>query len=125
MMRSSSSARAESRITGMWLALADVPAERKAVLARHHDVEDDQVDPVFLDGLAGRLGAIDCGGAASVLAQELRQQLADLAVVVNDQDMGVFRRHGSRCAPRYDKNLPSARVGLVPNLGGMGCAGHT
>ena len=73
----------------------DVAAEREAVFAGHHDIEDDEIDAVFLDRLARGFGAIDGSGAPAVLFQKLGQRLADLAMVVNDEDMGVFRRHSA------------------------------
>ena len=75
------------------VGLTDMTTERQAVLARHHDVEDDEVDAVFLDRLAGGLGAVDGSGAPPVFAQELRQGFAYFAMVVDDQDMRILQHH--------------------------------
>ena len=49
------------------VGFTDVPAQREAIFARHHDVEDDEVYPVFLDRLARGLSIFDSRCAPPVL----------------------------------------------------------
>ncbi len=73
--------------------------EIEAVLARHHHVENEQIE-----AQAGELGArvgrgLGGGDAIAFAEQEARQQVANAAVVVDDQQMrrvvgGLARRFG-------------------------------
>ena len=66
---------------------AQVAAEREAVVAGQHQVENDEVDRAVVQRLA-HASAVGCGGdAIAVLLQVLGDQLAQVAVVVDDQDV--------------------------------------
>ncbi len=55
---------------------------------RQHEVEHDEVDVALREG-AARFGAVtDRGRAQPVLLEEVAQQRADLAIVVDDQNVG-------------------------------------
>ena len=73
-------------------ARAQVAAQGESVLAGHHEVEHDQVDAVGLErGL--HLAPVGGGGAAQALLLEVvGEQLADVAIVIDDQDV-VGRVH--------------------------------
>src|SRR4029079_7480401 len=63
------------------------PAQRKSVLAWQHEIEEDKVDPVVGQDLAHRL-AIRCrANRKAILGQCSRDEVADLAMVVDDQDV--------------------------------------
>jgi hypothetical protein len=66
---------------------AQAAAEAEVVLAGEHQVEHHQVEPPGLQG-ARHAPAVGHGlDAQAVLAQKTRQQIADLAIVVDDQDL--------------------------------------
>ncbi|MNY51680.1 hypothetical protein D3C86_1872940 [compost metagenome] len=69
------------------LAGAQLPAQHQPVVAGHHHIEHDQVDGVgFQEG--AHLAAIGGnGGTQAVLLEIARHQLANFAIVVDDQDM--------------------------------------
>ena len=62
-------------------------AQRQAVLARQHQVEQDEIDAAVGQHLVH--GAAVCRGAdpEAFLGQRARDQIADLAMVVDDQDV--------------------------------------
>ena len=63
------------------------------ILAGHHDVEDQQVEMQAEQLGAGILGAHRGGDAVALAAQKTRQQIADAAVVVDQQQMrGIVGR---------------------------------
>jgi len=72
---------------------AQVAAQGQAIVAGHHHVEHDQVDAVLVErGL--HLAPVGGGGAAQALLLEVvGEQLADVAVVVDDQDVVGGRVH--------------------------------
>ena len=72
---------------GLVLADAQLAAEQQAVVAGHHDVEDDQVHRVGFEERAHLPAIGDDGGAQAVLLQVVAYQLANLAVIVDDQDV--------------------------------------
>ena len=94
-MRSTSSARAVSMITGRLRFDAQVAAQRKAALARQHQVEDHEVRAAAVER-AAHLGAVGGERDPEAVALEiLAEQLADLGVVVDDQDVvGSLHRRG-------------------------------
>jgi hypothetical protein len=63
-------------------------AEREAVLARQHQVEQDEIDPAvgqdFAHGAAVRRRA----HPEALLGQCARDEIADLAMIVDDEDVG-------------------------------------
>ena len=62
-------------------------AERKPVLARQHQIEQDEVDPAVGQDLAHG-AAIRCGAdAETLLGQCARDEIADFAMIVDDQDV--------------------------------------
>ena len=86
-MRFSVSSRAVSIRTGTRRILADRLDQIKAALARHHHVENEQIE-MQTDALRPRVrGAFRDGDAIAFALQEARQQTADAAVVVDDEQM--------------------------------------
>ena len=88
--------------------LAQMPAEREAVLAGHHDVEDHEVDRRGLERPSGGGAPVDHGDAHVVPLQVARQRLADLAVVVDHEHVrgGFHAREPTRqFAGRTTKRL--------------------
>ena len=94
-MRSVSSPMAESMMIAGPSGPRQLAADRQAVFARQHHVQHHEVD-----GAAGQ-GAVHLlavGGGLDVIAvalQELRHDVADAGIVVDDQDL--FDRLGSDC----------------------------
>ena len=86
-MRSVSSVRAVSRMTGRFAGLADVAGQRQAVLTRHHDVEDDEVDRIRRHPRPRALGIAGLRHAEALARQILRKRLADRTFVVDQQQM--------------------------------------
>ncbi len=74
------------------LGLAAQPAgEVEATLARQHQVEHDEMVVAIGEGAAGFPGVAHRGHPHVVLLlQEAGEQIADLAVVVDHQDMGCM-----------------------------------
>ncbi len=67
---------------------AQLPAEGEAILARKHQIEHDQIDRRAIED-APHLAAIGDGrGAEIVLLEILTQQRADLAVVIDYEEVG-------------------------------------
>ena len=93
-MRSVSSARAVSRITGTLLVARMIAGQRQPVLARHHDVEQDEVDRISRQHLPRRRRVFRLGDAHAVARQIGGERLADVALVVDQQDMR-FLGHGA------------------------------
>ena len=87
--------------------LAQVPAEREAVLARHHDVEHHEVDRRRAQRPARGGRAFRHGHAHLVAFEVPRQRLANLAVVVDHQHMRgcVHGRELTRLRARCAKSL--------------------
>ncbi|MNN18306.1 hypothetical protein D3C81_1315120 [compost metagenome] len=68
-------------------------AQLQAIVAGHHDVEHDQVDGVGLEKAAHLPAIGDHRGAQAVFLQVVAHQFADLAVVVDDQNViDMFHR---------------------------------
>ncbi len=72
---------------GLVFARAQLAAQHQAIVARHHDVQHDQVHRRGFQE-AAHLPAIGHDrGAQAVFLQVVAHQLADLAVIVNDEDV--------------------------------------
>ena len=67
---------------------AQIAGEIEAGLARHHDVEDQQVEAQALELGARVGGGLRRGDAVALGHQEARKQIADDAVVVDHQQVG-------------------------------------
>src|SRR5262245_54906229 len=89
-------------------ARAQVAAERKAVFAREHEVEHDQVDPPVGEHLAHFLAVTRRQDAKAVLREKSCQEVADLAVVVDDEQLRL-PLHGAK-STADDRALPADRV---------------
>jgi hypothetical protein len=82
-----------------------VSAEFEAVFLRQHQIQNDQLDRVAVERLAHRASVLHRRDAELILLQILDQQLAEFAVVVNDQDvisgvdLGCDCRAGRRLRP--------------------------
>jgi hypothetical protein len=71
-----------------------VAAKGQAVFAGEHQVEHHEVEPPCFEGARHRPAVGNGLDAQAMLAQEARQQIADLTVVVDDQNLrGVH--HGT------------------------------
>src|SRR5574343_1107367 len=66
---------------------AHVTTQRQAVFAGQHQVEDDQVEAGVRQRVAHGLAIADAQALHAVTLQVVRQQGADIGVVVNDQQM--------------------------------------
>ena len=63
----------------------EIAAEVEAVLAREHEVEDDQVDPMGLQGLAHAASLFHRHHAIPVLLEVGGEERTDLGIVVDDE----------------------------------------
>jgi hypothetical protein len=64
--------------------------DRKAVFTRHHDVEDHEIEASAMQALV-QLGRVARSrGPETVLFQVADQSVADVAMVIDDQDMGTW-----------------------------------
>ena len=109
-MRLSASWRAVSITIGTARGLADEAGEIEAGLAGHHDVEDEQIE-MQAGELGARVARAHRGGDAIALAaEEARQQIADAAVVVDQQEMrgvvGRLQRAARSVAARSGTVIP-------------------
>ena len=66
---------------------ADVAGEAQAVLAGHHHVENDEVDRIGGQPRARLIGVGGLADAKALLGEELRERLANRALVVDEEDM--------------------------------------
>ena len=97
-----------------------MPAQRQPVLAGHHDVEHDQIDPARLEQPA-RLGrALGRADPKAMLGEIPRQEIADLAVVVDHQDVGegLHRLAIRLVRAKYDAATDMYRGKFVTNCVG-------
>ena len=67
--------------------VAQMAAERQAVLARHHDVEHDEIEGAAVEQPAQRLGAFGNGDAIALPGEIFPHQVAYVAVIVDDRNM--------------------------------------
>jgi len=75
------------------IAGAQIAAQRKAVLARHHDVEHDEIDTVVIECRLHLPTVRRSGAAQPLLFQIVGKQAADVAVVVDDQNVVLLVSH--------------------------------
>ena len=75
---------------------AQPSADRQAVLARHHHVEHHKIELPHLHRGVHRHGIGGRGRAQAVLFEIFHQGIADLAMIIDDQDM---RRLGHGMSP--------------------------
>ena len=104
---------------------ADEAREIEAGFAGHHDVEDQQIEMQAEQLGAGVAGARRRGDAIAFAGQKARQQIADAAVVVDQQQMrrvvGRLRRRargscGDGCSLRHGHSLGFLRAGAEDRL---------
>lgn len=69
------------------LAGAQVAAQAQSVLARHHHVQHDQIHGMGIHQRAHGPATVGLAHAQAVALQVIGQHLADLAVIVDDQDV--------------------------------------
>jgi hypothetical protein len=65
-------------------------SELQSVLAGHHQVEHDEIDVRLLQRATHGFAIGHGGGAVAILLQVIAEQRANVAVVVDDQDMTGF-----------------------------------
>jgi hypothetical protein len=93
-MRSSASPFGGQEEDGRRDRFAQIPGEAEAVLARHHHVEDDEVE-IEPCQQAPRMGRVaGSRGHEAVAHEELLQQPADAFVIVDDQEVRADIHHG-------------------------------
>ena len=84
------------------LGLGAQPArELQPAFARQHQVQHHQLEMPVDEGAAGLLAVARGGDAQALAFQEFGQQVADFAVVIDDQNMrhGFHGCYNSRLAP--------------------------
>ena len=100
---------------GMLDSARRLAAEREAVLARQHQVEEDEIDAAVGQDLAHGTAVRRGADPEALLGQRTRDEIADLAVVVDDQDMRCarhereYRRAGRRTVLRMCVEVLPAR----------------
>ena len=86
-------------------------------LARHHDVEDEKIEPQ-----AGELGARLRGGrrgrdSIALPQQKARQQIADAAIIIDDQQMrSIVGNSGRVCVRPHHWRLRSVAAAPGPRV---------
>ena len=88
----------------------DLARQREAVVARHVDVEQGEVDRPRRHHLAQRVAAVGLADRKAVAAQIFGDRLADVLVVVDDDDMRGFA-HASPPADDGGEHGADAGVG--------------
>ena len=71
---------------------AQLPAKGEAVFARHHDIENNEIEAADLERTPHRGAIGGLGGAEAVCCKETAQAGADLFVVIDNENVG--RAHG-------------------------------
>ncbi|CFO70944.1 Uncharacterised protein [Bordetella pertussis] len=88
------------------MAAAQAAADRQAILARQHQVENQQVKVFALPQFAHFLGIFGHEYIEPLFRQIAAQEIAQSGIIVDDQDLagrsGVLRVHGRKC--NSDKN---------------------
>ena len=74
------------------MGLADARAGLEAAHARQPDVEQDEVEAAGRERVEAALARFGAVGHVAVQAQQIQQRLADVWVVVDDQDLGHERK---------------------------------
>ena len=87
MTRSISSPFAVSMMIGTFELGAKRAAERKSVLAGQHEIEEDEVNPAVGHDLTHGSTVRSRADPEALLGQCARDQIADLAMVIDDQDV--------------------------------------
>ena len=102
---------------GSWRIRPQMPAQRQPVLPGHHDVEHDQIDPARLEQPAGLGRALGGADAKAVLGEVLRQQVANLAVVVDHEDVrqGLHGLANRLSGTKYDAPRGDLSLKVVTN----------
>ena len=98
-------------------ALAQMPAQREPVLARHHDVQDDEIDGAAPQEVA-RLCRAGCqGDAQAVLFQVAAKRLPNVALIVDEEDVRVASMAGPDLRQPHD-------LGEADSVVPVGLGGH-
>ena len=66
---------------------AKCPAKRKPVLARQHEIEEDEIDAAISQDLAHGAAVRRRADPESLLGQRARDKIANLAMIVDDKDV--------------------------------------
>ena len=72
---------------GMFDSARSAPAEREPVLARQHEIEEDEIDPAVGQDLAHGAAVRRGADPEAFFGQRARDEIADLAMIVDDQDV--------------------------------------
>ena len=100
-MRSVSSPMAVSMRIGMFELGAQLAADFEAALAGQHQVEDDEIDARRFQHVVHRGRIARREDPVTVLRQKARDQIANLAIVVDDEKACFAQRIDSWHAPRW------------------------
>src|SRR4029079_8883674 len=69
----------------------DAPAQRQPVLTRQHEVEEDEVDPAVGHGFPHAAAVRRDADPEAFLGQSAGNQIANLAMIIDDQDVRRVR----------------------------------
>src|ERR1044072_6206713 len=94
---------------------ADESGQGQPVLARHHDVEKDEVDRISREELARGRRIFRLGAPHPVAREILGERLSDLALVVDEQDMR-FLGHEGRSLPPPAAAAPEEACRLLSSI---------
>ena len=87
MTRSTSSPLAVSMMIGTFDSARSVRQSDKSILARQHEIEEDEVDPAVGQDLLHGAAVRRRTDPEALLGQRARDEIANLAMVVDDQDV--------------------------------------
>ncbi len=65
----------------------DLPGEQKAVLARKHEIQENEVDPLSLQACPHGGPVLSLFDRETLLAQIPREHLADPGIIVDNEDV--------------------------------------
>ena len=102
------------------VALAKMPRETQAVLARHMNVDERQIHWVLCDQRLRRNRVFCADGGVAMRDEVLLEHLANVRLVVDDEDR-AFRNHGDRCAPSRALVGTRHRAGREENSRSYNC----
>src|SRR5690606_35229250 len=95
---------------------AQCAAERETILAGQHQIENDEVDASISHDLSHRSAIGGNTDAKALIGQGTRNQFADFAMVVNDQDMratlheGALNRRATTLPRKVETNFGQGRA---------------
>ena len=91
-----------------------MPGQLEAVLARHHHVEDQQVEVESFELGPGIGRAVGSGDAIAFSHQKPRQEIADAPVVIHDQKVRRVVGKGGGCRVHGRVRSALSRAAAAP-----------